>query len=145
MLNQYSTYPAQSAQLSNTIIVLNSGAWVNVPDGADPDAFRRYAQAKEDRELNPKPAKKQTYHRQDNGSKRNRRARLLFPCGPGMLATARRMDEPKAEVETDDFIFSSDIDWDGDIETKLTYPIPFLGEPVPYESEADDYAAQQGW
>lgn len=126
MANQ--TIP-QTNQFSNTWIVLSSGSLVRVPDGADPDAFRRYAQAKEDRELNPKPAKKQTYHRQDNGSKRNRRARMVFAGHIAGAAMARRMDELAEET------FVSGIEWD----------IPFMGEPVPYESEADDYAVQQGW
>lgn len=39
-------------------VTLKSGKKVNVPEGADPEAFRKFAQAKEDRAKSPKKTRR---------------------------------------------------------------------------------------
>ncbi len=132
MASQHLTNPAPIAQI---FITLSDNSIAVVPEDADPDAFRRYCEARIKLAANPRKRQRAFSRSSKPGRKINYAERVLAAghFDAGTEATARRMDQLAAIADEDTFV--SGIEWD----------LPFMGEPVVYESEADDYGLQPVW
>lgn len=100
--------------LSSTRIILSDNSIVTVPDGADPDAYRRYCEGRIRQAANPKP-RKQT-KRNYTPRSTSRRASFSLPFDSGLRATAGRMAELATEEPEHDAIFVGGFVWDMAVE-----------------------------
>lgn len=92
----------QSNQFSNTWVRLSDDSFVRVPDGADPDYFRRIQEARLKLAAQPKTTKAKQQRNYQSRSRRHRASAVLACASPfdlGMRAVARRLDELKATEE----------------------------------------------
>lgn len=164
------TQPAPIAQNSRTTIVLSTGEWATVPEGADPDAYRRYCEARIKLAANPRK-RQRAYVRSSKPSRKiNYAERVLAatPFNAGMEAVATRLDELKAENikvvcawckchmrgakdasivshGICDFCFAQQVEPEPTFVSGIEWDLPFMGEPVACESEADDYGLEPAW
>jgi hypothetical protein len=72
-----------------TEIVLSTGEWVKVPEGADPEAYRKYREAGIRLAANPKKRKTRS-SRSGSGSGRRRKMQATRFLGMSLIETTAR-------------------------------------------------------
>lgn len=90
-------------------VTLSNGATVEVPEGADPASFKRFAEAKLRLAANPKRKASRSTTRKP--SKRSQYARMQSVLGMATLELVSRVNEPEHDP-----IFVNGICWDMAVE-----------------------------
>lgn len=81
-----------------TTIILSNGNEIEVPDGADPIAFRRFVEARLRQLANPKP-RNATSRRNAGHSKRSRYAAMQSVIGRAALTLIERVNGKEEDRE----------------------------------------------